>query len=162
MRPHVFLILELFKDQFCNFRMPYCEWNSITNSQDQLKINLRNELFCHIDFPTSRKSSLAQTSEESAPYYVQNFLSKSQIGPCGIGLERVEIEKLYPTNNGSLKERPIRPGIFKGYYEPHGIELIAVYYPDESTLKAVKLSGDHNVPMNKVTFTADLKKGKIY
>jgi len=161
MRPHVFLILELFKDQFCNFRMPYCEWNSITNSHDQLTINLRNELICHIDFPTSRKSSLAQMSEESAPYYVQNFLNKSQIGPCGIGLERVEIEKLYPTNNVNLKQRPIRPGIFKGYYEPHGIELIAVYYPDESTLKAVKLSGDHNVPMNKVTFTADLKKGII-
>ena len=83
-------------------------------------------------------------------------------GPSGIGLERVEIENLYPTNNANLKQHPIRPGIFKGYYEPHGIELIAVHYPDESTLKAVKLSGDHNVPMNKVTFTADLKKGKNY
>ena len=51
MMPHDFLILELFKDQFCNFQMPYCEWNSITNSQEQLKINFRNELICHIDFP---------------------------------------------------------------------------------------------------------------
>ena len=86
MKPHVFLILELFKDQFCNFQMPYCEWNSITNSRDQLTINLRNELICHIDFPISRKNCLAQMLDESnlddlAPYYVQNFLRKSQIGP---------------------------------------------------------------------------------
>ena len=100
--------------------------------------------------------------DDSVPYYVQNFLSKSQIGPSGIGLKRVEIENLYPTNNVNLKQRPIRPGIFKGYYEPHAVELIAVHYPDESNLKAVKLTGDHNVPMNKVTFTADLKKGEKY
>ena len=100
--------------------------------------------------------------DDSVPYYVQNFLSKSQIGPSGIGLERVEIENLYPSTNVNLKQRPIRPGIFKGYYEPHGIELIAIQYPDESTLKAVKLTGDHNVPMDKVTFTADLKKGMKY
>ena len=118
-------------------------------------------------FSTSRKNRLAQMLDESklddsVPYYVQNFLSKSQIGPSGIGLERVEIENLYPSTNVNLKQRPIRPGIFKGYYEPHGIELIAIQYPDESTLKAVKLTGDHNVPMDKVTFTADLKKGKKY
>ena len=100
--------------------------------------------------------------DDSVPYYVQNFLSKSQIGPSGIGLKRVEIENLYPTNNANLKQRPIRPGIFKGYYEPHAVEFIAVHYPDESNLKAVKLTGDHNVPMDKVTFTADLKRGKKY
>ena len=116
-------------------------------------------------FPTSRKNCLAQLLDgskldDSAPYYVQNFLRKSQIGPSGIGLKQVEVENLYPRNNANLKQRPIHPGIFKGYYEPHGIELIALHYPDDSTLKAVKLTGDHNVPMDQVTFTADLKKGK--
>ena len=100
--------------------------------------------------------------DDSTPYFVKNFLRKSQIGPSGIGLKRVEMENLYPTNKANLKQRPIRPGIFKGYYEPHGIEFIALHYSDESTLKAVKLTGDHNVPMDKVTFTADLKRGKEY
>ena len=100
--------------------------------------------------------------DDSAQHYVKNFLRKSQIGPSGIGLKQVEMENLYPKNNANLKQRPISPGIFKGYYEPHGIELIALHYPDKSILKAVKLTGDHNVPMDKVTFTADLKKGKKY
>ena len=44
--------------------------------------------------------------DDSVPYYVQNFLSKSQIGPSGIGLKRVEIENLYPTNNANLMPCP--------------------------------------------------------
>ena len=52
--------------------------------------------------------------------------------------------------------------IFQGTYGAlpwgHGIEIIAINYPSNDTLKAMKLTGDPNVPMNKITFKADLNK----
>lgn len=58
-------------------------------------------------------------------------------------------------------EKPIARGIFKGNYGPHGTELIAIDYPSDGKMEGTKLTGDPNVPMNKVSFWADLTKAMV-
>ena len=61
---------------------------------------------------------------------------------------------------------PITPGVFKGTYGPHGIEIINVEYwsvPSvvhrcEMIMVGNKLYGDRNVPFNQLTFKAYLNK----
>ncbi|EEC12435.1 hypothetical protein IscW_ISCW008525 [Ixodes scapularis] len=55
---------------------------------------------------------------------------------------------------------PIRPGIFVGTYGTHGLELVQLEYLDgASKLRAVKLSGDPNVPCGQTTFEVVLQYG---
>ena len=61
---------------------------------------------------------------------------------------------------------PITPGIFKGTYGPHGIEIISVGYEYEPSMEnrckglilGEKLYGDRNVPCNQLTFKGYLNK----
>ncbi|XP_062502730.1 F-box only protein 31-like [Corticium candelabrum] len=46
---------------------------------------------------------------------------------------------------------PLKPGIYKGTYSSHGIELILVTM-EGSIVKGQKLTGDPNIPASKVTF----------
>ena len=115
---------------------------------------------CKITYPRSYQNFLA--TEEAWEEFdsldeIFEFLRKSTIGPQGINLKKINLETFIGKDIAT--PRPISPGIFKGTYGGHGIEIIAIDYPTEDTLKAVKLTGDPNVPMNKVTFTADLTKG---
>lgn len=52
----------------------------------------------------------------------------------------------------------IQPGYFQGLYGDHGVEIIALNYEQDGVLaKAVKITGDPNVPYGKVTFRIDLR-----
>ena len=61
---------------------------------------------------------------------------------------------------------PMTPGVFKGTYGPHGIEIIKVGYESnpsteyrcEAFIVGEKLYGDRNVPCNQLTFKAFLNK----
>ena len=63
--------------------------------------------------------------------------------------------------NPDMTNLPIPEGVFKGDYSSHGIEIIAITYPENDILLGTKITGDPNVPMNKVTFKADLKKALV-
>ena len=53
---------------------------------------------------------------------------------------------------------PIPPGLFQANYGPHGNELIRLEVPADKSIKAmkgVKVTGDPNVPFDKITFEID-------
>jgi hypothetical protein len=172
----------------CNINMPYCDWNSLDSrfENDEVKFDMKfedenHELTCDITFPSMYQDFLgpevginwedlvdwdAYLSDRS--FHIFNFLKKSKIGRQGVGLKKLNVDK-YLKSADSSQPKPIMPGIFKGNYGGHGIEIIGInyatdkatlfnnYLPTENYLVGTKLTGDPNVPMNKMTFKADLK-----
>ncbi|XP_015751669.1 PREDICTED: F-box only protein 31-like [Acropora digitifera] len=57
-------------------------------------------------------------------------------------------------------EKPlIMPGIFKGTYSSHGVELVMVTHsPADHKIFGTKITGDPNVPEGKLTFEVDLTR----
>ena len=53
---------------------------------------------------------------------------------------------------------PISPGLFKGTYSAHGIEIVNLVYEDCKTVTGWKVSGDPNVPCNQVSFQGYLNR----
>ncbi|XP_065569483.1 F-box only protein 31-like isoform X2 [Artemia franciscana] len=52
---------------------------------------------------------------------------------------------------------PIKPGLFKGTYSAHGLEIIMLTYNLEGTkVEGIKVTGDRNIPTEKVTIRAHL------
>eukprot|EP00092_Neocalanus_flemingeri_P001842 GFUD01001963.1.p1 GENE.GFUD01001963.1~~GFUD01001963.1.p1 ORF type:complete len:429 (+),score=77.61 GFUD01001963.1:49-1335(+) len=54
-------------------------------------------------------------------------------------------------------KNPLPEGLFKGDYGPHGVELIHLQVPEVGIkgLKGLKVTGDPNVPFDKITFEVD-------
>lgn len=51
----------------------------------------------------------------------------------------------------------IQPGLFKGTYGDHGLELVSLTYEDDDTAAVItKITGDPNVPAGKITVKVDL------
>ena len=53
---------------------------------------------------------------------------------------------------------PIQPGLFQANYGPHGNELIRLEVPTDKSImgmKGIKVTGDPNVPFDKITFEID-------
>ncbi|CAH1800568.1 unnamed protein product [Owenia fusiformis] len=61
-----------------------------------------------------------------------------------------------PTNqNGKI----IQPGLFKGTYGAHGIEIVKLDYDvDKNEANAIKITGDPNVPAGEWTLNIDLSR----
>ena len=57
----------------------------------------------------------------------------------------------------SQNTNPLPEGLFKGDYGPHGVELIHLQVPETGFkgLKGLKVTGDPNVPFDKITFEVD-------
>ncbi|ELT96841.1 hypothetical protein CAPTEDRAFT_224504 [Capitella teleta] len=57
---------------------------------------------------------------------------------------------------------PIAPGLFKGSYGGHGIEVIQLKYDlDANKAVGLKITGDPNIPATKVTIEADLSRPMV-
>ncbi|KAM7445382.1 F-box only protein 31 [Porites harrisoni] len=57
------------------------------------------------------------------------------------------------SGNNSL----LAPGVFKGTYSSHGVELVMISFTDQKMI-GTKITGDPNVPGGEVTFDVDLTK----
>ncbi|XP_071957796.1 F-box only protein 31-like [Antedon mediterranea] len=57
-------------------------------------------------------------------------------------------------------EHPVRPGLYKGTYGGHGIELVMVSYHDD-LLHGVKVTGDPNVPADQLSIQAHINEPMI-
>ena len=62
-----------------------------------------------------------------------DFRKKSENEGNGINLAYVNMEHLHPRKDAI--KRPINPGVFKGIYGGHGIEIIAINYPTDKILQ---------------------------
>ncbi|TRY63487.1 hypothetical protein TCAL_06851 [Tigriopus californicus] len=67
------------------------------------------------------------------------------------------LKQLSPPNPSEV---PIRPGLFKGTYGPHGIEIVNLQFQqtgdDETEFLCIKVTGDPNIPFDQVTFKGNL------
>ncbi|XP_046558884.1 F-box only protein 31-like [Haliotis rubra] len=80
---------------------------------------------------------------------LMKFLVTTQLG-CSYPMMRVMEQ---PRKPGAV----IQPGLFKGNYGGHGIEIIQLSYSDtENKAEGKKITGDPNVPANKVSLYIDL------
>lgn len=53
--------------------------------------------------------------------------------------------------DGSFPRQIITPGLFKGTYSSHGIEILLFKYKDEHEMHGLKVTGDDNVPASKIS-----------
>ena len=90
--------------------------------------------------PESWKGCLLEKCDqfESVPksdsmIHIENYRKKSVNEGCGIDLAYVNMEHYNPKKD--TKRRPINPGIFKGIYGNHGIEIIAINYQSDTILQ---------------------------
>ena len=94
-----------------------------------------------------------------------NYMSEEKFATRIDCRNAFEFQRLAPeiVKNGPMV-KPIQSGVFKGTYSSHGIEMIKVSYVESdgvSKLEGLKLTGDPNVPFNKVSFYADLTKSIV-
>ena len=70
-----------------------------------------------------------------------------------------QLFKPLETNSAIPAFCPLRPGLFKGTYGSHGIEIINVMYENEmKIITGRKVTGDPNIPFGKISFQASLDK----
>ncbi|XP_050397811.1 F-box only protein 31 [Patella vulgata] len=85
---------------------------------------------------------------------LMKFLVTTQLG-CTYDLTRVHL----PPPEVDVV---IQPGLFKGNYGGHGIELIMLeYLPNKTEAHGKKITGDPNVPANKISLYIDLTRPMV-
>lgn len=122
-------------------------------SEESLVGMMVNYLCLH----TSQSLETRDVIEGTLPDQMQNFLPRFYAAIHS--RNALGFRRLFPCQ--SHLKLPIASGIFKGTYGPHGIEMIKVSFPNSQTMEGLKLTGDPNVPMDKITFKADIQKAVI-
>ena len=65
-------------------------------------------------------------------------------------LHALEVNRISIKRVASEEPQLLSPGVYKGDYSVHGLELLLVYY-QEGEILAVKLAGDGNIPGGKIS-----------
>ncbi|ESO91018.1 hypothetical protein LOTGIDRAFT_233514 [Lottia gigantea] len=81
---------------------------------------------------------------------LMKFLVTTQLG-CTYDLTRLS----FPQPEANVI---VQPGLFKGNYGGHGIELIMLTYLPDMMAEGKKITGDPNVPANKISLYIDLRR----
>ncbi|XP_037499861.1 F-box only protein 31 isoform X1 [Rhipicephalus sanguineus] len=143
--PHKAVILEISKDEFV---FKCCDSNHHRHPNGK-----HQELRDWIHEETSVPLDMHQFPH-SQELLLMKFLILRQLD-YAFQYKRVTLQ-------APLTGVPIQPGIFKGTYGTHGLELIQLEYVDNCTkLRASKLSGDPNVPSGQVTFEVVLQYSMV-
>ncbi|XP_077503945.1 F-box only protein 31-like [Amblyomma americanum] len=143
--PHEAVILEISKDEFM-FKCCDSSHHRHPNGKHQ---ELREFLSEHSSVPLDMHQF-----PHSQEMLLMKFLILRQFD-YAFHYKRVRLQ-------APLTGVPIQPGIFKGTYGTHGVELIQIEYIDNCTkLRATKLSGDPNIPSGQVTFEVVLQYSMV-
>ncbi|XP_064467028.1 F-box only protein 31-like [Ornithodoros turicata] len=139
--PHAAVLQEISRDEFA-FKCCVTECHKHPNGKHQeLRDWLHEEASVSLDM---------QQFPQSHELLLMKFLILRQYD-YSFQYQRVQLQ-------APLPNVPLQPGIFKGTYGTHGLELIQLEYVDHCTkLRASKLSGDPNVPSGQVTFEVVLQ-----
>jgi len=114
----------------------------------------------HLEIPDFTRELLRWINEQTDFTEIEDFSIKRQLIYKYMVLLQIDLKTHYsrltlPTTTSF--NVPIQPGLFKGTYSVHGLELISLFYEeDRNKVKAIKITGDPNVPAGAITFRADL------
>lgn len=108
---------------------------------------LKNDSSCsvnHLDFETVRSK---------LQHIIKRF-SKSNVPLISKPLKIPSPDDI-PTalrlTNGKVPSQIITPGLFKGDYSSHGVEVILFKYASDNELHGIKVTGDPNIPAGKIS-----------
>ncbi|CAL8236974.1 unnamed protein product [Boreogadus saida] len=87
--------------------------------------------------------------EHTQELILMKFIYTSQYDNC-LTYRRIYLPPLLPTDL-------LRPGLFKGTYGSHGLEIVMLSFHGASA-RATKLTGDPNVPAGQLTLEVDLSR----
>lgn len=107
----------------------------------------------HHRHPKGKEQEMVELIRETQEDYSELFLMKFEENYINSGkykLERMELP-------APMRGVPIQPGLFKGQYGAHGIEILDLCYDEEmKNIHVIKITGDGNVPAQNISVYADL------
>ncbi|CAB4003472.1 Hypothetical predicted protein [Paramuricea clavata] len=101
----------------------------------------------HPKFSEVNSEEYQQSDEEESSVFDQEQISE----------KNVECERLQWPDPVSTESLMPTPGLYKGTYGSHGVEIIMVHISSDQII-GTKITGDPNIPATKITFKANISQ----